>query len=53
MPLNQQHDLHRRRYGRNLGLGLALGALVLIVMGLTVAKVERDMPGLPKAEVVK
>lgn len=41
MSLRQQHELHRRRFGRNLGLGLTLGALILIIFGLTFVKVTR------------
>ena len=41
MPITEEHDLHRRRFGRNLGLGLVLGALVALVFALTVVKVER------------
>lgn len=40
MAITQDHELHRRRFGRNLGLGLALGAFVVIVFGLTIVKVE-------------
>ncbi len=35
----QEHELHRRRFGRNLGLGLVLVAFVALVFGLTVVKV--------------
>ena len=39
MALQVEHELHRRRLGRNLGVGLVLVALVAIVFGLTVVKV--------------
>ena len=39
MAIKVEHELHARRWGRNLGLGLILGALVAIVFGLTVVKV--------------
>ena len=42
MGLSRQHEMHRRRFGRNLGLGLILGGLVALVFGLTVAKVGVD-----------
>jgi hypothetical protein len=45
------HDLHRRRFGRNLGVGLVLGAFVLIVFGLTVAKTQRGEGPHPVAAV--
>ncbi len=40
MPITQEHELHRRRLGRNLGLGLVLGAFVALVFVLTMVKVE-------------
>ena len=41
MTFKPDHELHRRRFGRNLGLGLTLGVFVAIVFGLTVVKVTR------------
>lgn len=38
----KQHELHKRRYGRNLGVGLLLAALIAIIFGLTVVKVTSD-----------
>lgn len=50
MALQVEHEIHRRRFGRNLGVGLVLVALVAIVFGLTVVKVlnlgdVREMEG--------
>lgn len=42
--LKPTHDLHRRRFGRNVGLGLVLVAFVVLVFGLTVVKVTRGDP---------
>jgi hypothetical protein len=39
MAIARDHELHRRRLGRNLGLGLVLVAFVVLVFGLTIAKV--------------
>jgi hypothetical protein len=39
MSLARAHDLHRRRLGRNIGLGLGLAAFVALVFGLTIAKI--------------
>ena len=39
MSIQKQHELHNRRSGRNIGLGLVLAAFVAIVFGLTVVKV--------------
>lgn len=40
MAIAPVHDMHRRRWSRNLGLGLVLGALVALVFGLTIVKVS-------------
>ena len=36
MALRAEHELHRRRFGRNLGLGLVLVAFAALVFGLTI-----------------
>ncbi|MWD27663.1 hypothetical protein E0K89_009275 [Aquicoccus sp. SCR17] len=41
MNLQPTHELHKRRFGRNLGLGLVLGAFIFVIFGLTVVKVTR------------
>jgi hypothetical protein len=41
MSFRPEHEIHRRRFGRNLGLGLALAGFVVLVFGLTVVKVSR------------
>jgi hypothetical protein len=41
MSFRPDHQLHQRRFSRNLGLALSLVAFVVIVMGLTVVKVSR------------
>jgi len=48
MSFREEHELHKRRFGRNLGLGVVLVGFVALVFGLTVAKVSNDdfkMPG--------
>ena len=40
MPLQAEHELHRRRSGRNIGLALVLAAFVALVFGLSIAKIE-------------
>ncbi len=39
MSFQPEHELHRRRKGRNIGVGLVLGALIAIIFGLTYVKV--------------
>ena len=41
MGFPKQHELHKRRFGRNLGVELVLAAFVALLMGLTVVKVTR------------
>lgn len=50
MSFREPHELHRRRFGRNIGLALVLGAFIAIVFGLTVVKVTSGAFELPKAE---
>ncbi len=42
MALSRQHELHQRRFSRNLGLGLVLLAFVGLMFGLTMVKVSND-----------
>jgi len=44
MTFRPDHELHKRRFSRNLGVGLTLGAFVLLVFALTVVKVKRGDP---------
>ena len=44
MTFRPEHEMHRRRFGRNLGLGLTLVAFVALVFALTVVKVKRGDP---------
>ena len=37
----KEHEIHKRRFGRNLGVALTLAAFVALLMGLTVVKVTR------------
>ncbi len=39
MAFRAEHEMHKRRFGRNVGLGLVLVAFVALVFGLTVVKV--------------
>ena len=51
MSLRKTHELHNRRFGRNLGVALTLAALIVIIFGLTVVKVSRGDYEPPRAEV--
>ena len=37
--LRVEHEIHRRRRSRNVGLGLTLAALIAVLFGLSVVKV--------------
>ncbi|MDH5453823.1 MAG: hypothetical protein OEX14_10770, partial [Paracoccaceae bacterium] len=51
MAIHRDHELHTRRRGRNLGLGLVLVGFVAIVFGLTVVKVTNlQVPTLETAQ---
>jgi len=42
MSLVKQHELHKRRKGRNIGVGIVLAGFIAIIFGLTVVKVTSD-----------
>lgn len=44
MAIKATHELHRRRFSRNLGVGLTLVGFIVIVFGLTVVKITRGDP---------
>lgn len=44
MAFPPSHEIHKRRFGRNLGVGLVLAAFVALVFALTVVKVTRGDP---------
>jgi len=41
MPIAQTHEIHQRRFGRNLGVALCLIGFIAIVFGLTIAKIRQ------------
>ena len=41
MSIRVEHELHQRRKGQNIGLGLSLAFLVVLILSLTVVKVTR------------
>jgi hypothetical protein len=44
MAFKVEHELHKRRFGRNLGVGLCLAGFIAVVFALTVVKVTRGDP---------
>jgi len=54
--IRAEHELHRRRLSRNVGLGVALLLFVVLVFGLTLAKVGTDPMdelGMPATEATQ
>lgn len=49
MALRQEHELHARRKGRNVGVGLLLAALIALVFTLTFVKVTHGDFEMPRA----
>ena len=51
MAIRKDHEIHNRRRGRNVGVGLMLGGFVVLVMVLTFVKITRtdfnNAPGTP------
>ncbi|KKL82854.1 hypothetical protein LCGC14_1980580 [marine sediment metagenome] len=41
MAIHAEHEIHTRRFSRNLGVGLVLVGFVAIVFALTVVKVQQ------------
>ncbi|WP_293577222.1 cytochrome C oxidase assembly protein [Phaeobacter sp.] len=39
MSLRKEHELHHRRKGRNLGVGVLLASFVVLILALTMVKV--------------
>lgn len=44
MSFRPQHEIYKRRFSRNLGVGLTLGAFVALVFALTVVKIMHGDP---------
>ena len=52
MALKVEHEIHQRRKGRNVGVGLMLGAFVVLVLALTFTKITSGDFELPKANEI-
>ena len=44
MTFRPEHEIYKRRFSRNLGVGLTLAAFVALVFALTAVKVKRGEP---------
>ena len=52
MAFREPHELHKRRWSRNLGLGVVLAVFVSLVFGLTIVKVTNDPLRLDRGQLV-
>jgi|TARA_B110000908_G_scaffold103651_1_gene122051 hypothetical protein len=52
MAIKVEHEIHQRRKGRNVGVGLMLAAFVVLVLALTFTKVTNGAFELPKANEI-
>ena len=50
MSIRAEHELHQRRKGRNVGVGLMLGAFVVLVLALTFVKITGGDFEMPRIE---
>lgn len=50
MSIRAEHEIHRRRKGRNVGVGLMLAAFVVLVLALTFVKITGGDFELPRIE---
>lgn len=44
MSFRPEHEIHKRRLGRNVGVAVTLGLFIVLVFALTVVKVTRGDP---------
>ncbi len=44
MAIKAEHELHKRRFSRNLGVGLALAGFVALMFALSVVKINSVGP---------
>lgn len=50
MTIKAEHEIHTRRFSRNLGVGLLLGGFVALLFALSVVKVTTLDPELARQQ---
>ena len=50
MSFREDHDLHKRRFGRNLALLAVLAGFALLIFGMTIVRVGETGPGAQAAQ---
>lgn len=52
MAIKAEHEIHQRRKGRNIGVGLMLGGFVVLVLALTFTKITSGGFELPNVNEI-
>jgi hypothetical protein len=50
MSIRAEHEIHQRRKGRNIGVGLMLAAFVVLILALTFVKITGGDFEMPRIE---
>ncbi|QUJ75299.1 cytochrome C oxidase assembly protein [Sulfitobacter albidus] len=50
MAIKAEHEIHTRRRGLNLGVGLMLGGFVVLIMALTFVKITSPEFSVPASQ---
>ena len=50
MSIKAEHEIHQRRKGRNVGVGLMLAGFVVLVLALTFVKITSGDFEFPRVE---
>lgn len=48
--IRAEHEIHTRRKGRNVGVGIMLGSFVVLIMALTYVKITQTDFELPEQQ---
>ena len=44
VALKTEHEIHKRRFSRNVGVGLTLAGLVVVILALSIVKMRATGP---------
>lgn len=50
MAIRAEHEIHQRRKGRNVGVGLMLAGFVVLIVALTFVKITSEDFAMPQIE---
>lgn len=52
MGIRVEHEIHRRRFSRNLGVGLTLAFFIAVIFGVTIVKLSSGPVANAQGEVI-